>query len=271
MKALRSILNDLIALVSGIGVRDAIDILMVALLFFLLLNMMRMSRSQVALRGLMLVLGITFAFYLVTLFGQLKAMKALLDRLWVVIVLVFLIVFQNEFKKILTEYGRLPVFRAIFKQGSTPIEEIIKAAARLSEKKVGALICIERRTPLRSYIETGTALDALVSVEVLRTIFAMYTPLHDGAVIIRNNRIAAAGCLLPLSEQELPKDLGTRHRAAIGLTEETDAIVVVVSEETGIISLCHEGSIERPETAESLRHKLRDLFDIDEEENGGEE
>lgn len=111
MKALRSILNDLIALVSGIGVRDAIDILMVALLFFLLLNMMRMSRSQVALRGLMLVLGITFAFYLVTLFGQLKAMKALLDRLWVVIVLVFLIVFQNEFKKILTEYGRLPVFR----------------------------------------------------------------------------------------------------------------------------------------------------------------
>lgn len=269
MKQVRSFFSDLLALTANMGVRDLVDILMLALVFFILLNMIRQSRSQVALRGLMIVFGTTLFFYLVTILGELSAMRALLGRAWIVIVVLFLIVFQAEIKKGLTEYGRLPIFRALFHQESTPIEEVIKAAARLSEKKVGALICLERRTTLRPYIETGTLMDALVSVETLRTIFAMYTPLHDGAVIIRNNRIAAAGCILPLSTQELPKEMGTRHRAAIGLAEETDAVVVVVSEETGTISLAHDGLIERPETPESLRVKLRDLFEI-EEDSGGE-
>lgn len=270
MKQLRSFFSDLISLTANMGFRDVVDILMLALLFYFLLHMIRQSRSQVALRGLMIVLGGTLVFYLVTALGELSAMRALLGRAWIVLVVLFLIVFQNEIKKGLTDYGRLPIFRALFHQDAAPIEEIIKAAARLAEKRVGALICLERRTPLRPYIETGTLMDAVVSVETLRTIFAMYTPLHDGAVIIRNNRIAAAGCLLPLSTQELPKDLGTRHRAAIGLTEETDAVVVVVSEETGIISIAHDGTISRPETPESLREKLRDLFEIDEEGDRGE-
>ncbi len=247
-------------------IRDVIDILMISIVFFLLFNMIRKSRSQVALRGLLIVLSFTLLLYLITVMAELSATKALLTRLWVVFVLIFLIVFQNEFKKSLTDYGRLPIFRALFKQEAAPLDEVIKAVARLAEKKVGALICIERRTPLRPYIETGTMIDGLVTVELLRTIFALYTPLHDGAVIMRNNRIVAAGCLLPLTNQELSKDLGTRHRAAIGLGEETDAVVVVVSEETGTISIAYDGIIQRPETADSLRQKLRDLFEIEEEE-----
>lgn len=262
----RSILSDLFSLAAGIQGRDLVDIFMVAVVFFLIFNMIRESRSQIALRGLLIVLSTTLILYLVTLLAELSATKALLNRLWVVIVLIFLIVFQNEFKKSLTDYGRLPFFRALFKQETTPIEEVIKAVGRLAEKKVGALICLERQNPLRPYIDTGTALDAQVSVELLRTIFAMYTPLHDGAVVIRNNRVAAAGCLLPLTEQELPRDLGTRHRAAVGLAEETDAVVVVVSEETGTVSLAVDGQLVRPLTTDALRQKLRELFELGEED-----
>lgn len=266
-----SIFSSFVSLTAGMTMRDVVDILMVALVFYLIFNMLRQSRSQTALRGLLIVLSTVFAFYMVTLLAELNATKALIQRLWVVIVLMFLIVFQSEFKKALTDYGRLPIFRRLFRAEPAPIEEIVKAAARLAEKKVGALVVIERENPLRAYIDTGTGLDSLVSAELLRTIFAMYTPLHDGAVIVRGNRIAAAGCLLPLSEQELSKDLGTRHRAAVGMTEETDAVVVVVSEETGTISLAVDGQLQRPETPDSLRDKLIDLFEIEEEADGEEE
>jgi len=267
MEQIQSTLNDLYSLIANMGVRDAIDVAIVGLFFFLLLSLIRESRSQVALRGLMLVLGTTFVLYLVTIFVELRAMRWLFEQLGIVLIMMYLIVFQAEFKKALTEYGRLPIFRALFRQESASLEEVIRAAMRLSEKRLGALICLQRRTTLRPYIETGTIIDGKVSVEMLRTIFALYTPLHDGAVIVRNNRIAAAGCLLPLSDQNLSMELGTRHRAAIGLSEETDAVVVVVSEETGIVSLAHDGVIERPETPESLKRKLRDLFEIDEEDD----
>lgn len=264
------IIADMLSVTSNIQFHDLVDILILSVVFFLLLNMIRASRSQIALRGLLIVLTTTLIIYLITIVANLSATKALIDRLWVVIVLMYLIVFQHEFKKSLIDYGRLPIFRAFFRQELGPLEEVAKAAGRLSEKRVGALICLERRSPLRTYIETGTQLDALVTVELLRTIFAVYTPLHDGAVIIRNNRVAAAGCLLPLTEQKLNKDLGTRHRAAVGMVEETDCVVVVVSEETGTISLAHDGQLSRPETVDSLRQKLRDLFEIEEEDEDAE-
>jgi len=268
MDQFQSTIRDLYALLASMSVRDAIDVVMVALFFYLLLSLIRESRSQVALRGLMLVLGATFVLYMVTLVSQLRAMRWLFEQMGIVLIMMYLIVFQAEFKKALIEYGRLPIFRAFFKQESAALDEIVRAAARLAEKRVGALICLERRTALRPYIETGTSIDSQVNVEILRTIFAPYTPLHDGAVIVRNNRIAAAACLLPLTGQDLSKDIGTRHRAAVGLTEETDAVVVIVSEETGIISLAHDGMLERPETPETLRQKLRDPFEIEEEEDG---
>lgn len=264
------IIEDMLSVTQNMQLHDFVDILILSVVFYLILNMIRASRSQVALRGMLLVLSTTLVIYLVTIVAGLSGTKAVLDRLWVVIVLIYLIVFQNEFKKSLIDYGRLPFFRALFKQEIRPLEEVIRAAGRLSEKKVGALICFERRTPLRPYIDTGTAIDSIVSVELLRTIFAVYTPLHDGAVIIRNNRVAAAGCLLPLTQQNLKQDMGTRHRAAVGMAEETDAVVVVVSEETGIISIAHDGQISRPETTDTLRQKLKDLFEIEEEDDDGE-
>ncbi|MDX1972211.1 MAG: diadenylate cyclase CdaA [Candidatus Sumerlaeia bacterium] len=265
------LLSDIFSVAQDISAKDIVDIAILSAVFFVLLNIIRSTRSQVALRGLALILGSIFLLYLITIVASLDATKALLERLWIVFVLIFLIVFQNEFKKSLTEFGRLPIFRVFFRQEVAPLEEIIKAAGRLSEKRVGALICLERRTSLRNYIETGTELDALVTVELLRTIFAVYTPLHDGAVIIRNNRVAAAGCLLPLTEQKLNKDLGTRHRAGVGLGEETDAVVIIVSEETGTISLTYDGQLFRPETPDTLRQKLRDVFEIDEDDDDGED
>lgn len=252
---------------------DVVDILLVSLAFFLLFTIFRQSRSPVALRGLILASVVGFGIYLLAQTMRLDATRALFEKLWLVGTLVFLICFQNELKKALTDIGRRPLFQTfLFKTRVTAIEELIVAASRLSEKKIGGLLCIERRNPLRAYAETGTRLDAEATAELLRTIFAPYTPLHDGAVILRNNRIAAAGCLLPLSEsQSIPKDLGTRHRAALGLSEETDAVVIVISEETGTISLVHEGRIERPETPESLRAKLRSIFELGDEEESGDE
>lgn len=269
MQNFRATLNDLASLLASMGARDAVDILLVAVFFFFILGLMRSSRNQVALRGLLIVLTATLGLYLVTLVADLRAMSWLFERMAAIFILVYLIVFQAEFKKALADYGRLPIFRGIFRTEAAALEEIVRAAARLAEKKVGALIAIERRTSLRPYLDNGTVVDARVSVELLRTIFAMYTPLHDGAVIVRNNRIAGAACILPLTSQPLSKDLGTRHRAAVGVSEETDAVVIVVSEETGTISLCHDGVIERPETPESLRHKLRALLEVSEEDADG--
>ncbi|MEQ8819226.1 MAG: diadenylate cyclase CdaA [Sumerlaeia bacterium] len=270
METIVSIIKLIKSLFSNMEIRDGLDILMVGTVFFLLFVLLRHSRNQVALRGLIVILVSSFVVYLLTIFGELSASRTLLERLWIFIALVFLISFQNEFRRALTDFGRLPLFRVLFRQETEAIEEIIKAVARLSEKRVGALICLERRSDLRSAVDKGTDLDAQISSELIRTIFAMYTPLHDGAVIIRNNRIVAAGCLLPLSRQDLPKDLGTRHRAALGLAEETDGVVIVVSEETGTISLTYDSQIDRPETPESLRTKLFRLFEI-EEEDGNEE
>lgn len=246
---------------------DILDIFLVSVLFYVALRVLRESRSQVALRGLIIVLGSSFLLYLLSQTMNLAATSWLFDRLWLAIALVFLICFQNEVKKALTNFGQLPFLRSFFTQPNTGIEEVAKAAVRLAEKKTGALICIERRNTLKTYADTGTRLNAEVSEELIRTVFSLFTPLHDGAVVLSGNRVLAAGCLLPLTQADnLPKELGTRHRAAIGLSEETDAIVVVVSEETGIISLVHDGQIERPETGETLRTKLRTLFEISEEE-----
>lgn len=256
---------------SNFKLTDAVDILLVSMAFFLLLTVFRQGRSPVALRGLVFLVLLGFALYLAAVSFNLSATVKLLESFWIVGVLIFLICFQTELKKALSDFGRNPLFRSLFAGRTTAIDDIIVAATRLAEKKIGALICIQRRDPLQTYVDTGTEVDAGVSPELLRTIFAPYTPLHDGAVIIRENRVSAAGCLLPLSEsQAIPKDLGTRHRAALGLTEETDAVVIVCSEETGIISLVTDGKLERGESAESLRAKLRQLLEVKEEPEDGE-
>ncbi|GAB4318051.1 MAG: diadenylate cyclase CdaA [Candidatus Sumerlaeia bacterium] len=242
---------------------DVIDIILVGLLFFLLFSLLRETRSYAALRGLMIILIASFFMFFVAKFAQMSALRLIFERFWIVTVLVFLIVFQNEFRKALTDIGQIRLFRAFFTPSGRYLDEIIKAVMAMSSRNVGALIAIERRNPLRPYVETGVPLDAVITAELLRTIFAPVTPLHDGAVIIRNEKVAAAGCILPLSiDPAISKELGTRHRASLGLSEETDAVVICVSEETGIISLAVSGRLSRGETENTLRHKLESLLDI---------
>jgi len=187
------------------------------------------------------------------------------------LILVFLIIFQHEFRRVLTEIGQIKIFRDLFSREAESLEEVLRAILVMSNRKIGALIVLERRNSLKMYAETGTIIDSEVTGEMIRTIFAPYTPLHDGAMIIRNDRIVAAGCILPLTnDPEVDKDLGTRHRAAIGLTEENDSVVIVVSEETGIISLSTRGQLSRGESIDSLRKKLEGLLDIKAEEENVE-
>ena len=246
---------------------DVLDIMVVTMIVYAILTILRETRSSAAMRGLLAVVMAGFFIYTVARVFHLTTTTLLLERSWVVLILVFLVVFQNEFRKALTDAGQLWVFRRFFSAGGVHIEEILKAVRSFSRQKVGALICIERRNPLKVYAETGTAVDAVISSELLRTIFMTYSPLHDGAVIVRGNRIVAAGCILPLSSNSgLSKDLGTRHRAALGLSEETDSAVIVVSEETGIISLAVRDKLERHHTQDTLREALQDLIDVEDEE-----
>jgi diadenylate cyclase len=247
---------------------DVLDILLVAALFFMLFSLLRETRSYAALRGLMIILIASFFIFFIAKFLKMSALTLIFERFWIVAVLVFLIVFQNEFRKALTDIGQIRLFRVLFNPSAQFLDEVIKAVMIMSARNVGALIAIQRRNPLRVYDDTGTKLEATITAETLRTIFAPVTPLHDGAVVIRNEKIAAAGCILPLSiNPSLGKDLGMRHRAALGLSEETDAVVITVSEETGIISLAVSGRLSRGETENTLRHKLESLLDITPEES----
>lgn len=254
-------------LLLNINLMDVVDIVLMSALFYLVLSLLKGTRSSVALRGLISLILFSFIIYLTARSLQLTGMAYIFGNFWIIIVLIFLIVFQNDFKKALTDLGQMKFFRAIFKQSGEYIDELIKAVEVMSTRKIGALIVLERRNPLRVYVGTGTPVDAIVSSELIRTIFTHLTPLHDGALVIKNNRIEAAGCILPLTDSpDLSKELGTRHRAAVGLSEETDAMVIVVSEETGTISLAMEGKLLRGQTPEKLRELLTEHLHLTTEE-----
>jgi diadenylate cyclase len=173
-----------------------------------------------------------------------------------------IVLFQSDIRRALAHLGRAPVLRWFAKAGSAEetIEELTVAASMLSAQRIGAIIAIERQIGLRNYIEGGIPLDARLTYDLLVSIFQPVSPLHDGAVIVQDDRVAAAACFLPLTvNPKLSKALGSRHRAAIGLTEENDAVAVVVSEETGSISIVVDGAIERGLTSDALRARLRFL------------
>lgn len=260
-------MQNLIRFFTSVTVADVFDILVVTALIYLVLRMLRETRSSTAMRGFVAVVVAGYLLYAVASSFHLTTTVMLFRQFWLLIALVFLIVFQNEFRKALTDFGQMRVFRRFFLRGGEHIDELLRAVKSFARQKVGALVCIERRNPLKVYADTGTAIDGQISSELLRTIFMTYSPLHDGAMIVRGDRIVAAGCILPLSENpSLAKDLGTRHRAAIGLTESTDAAVIVVSEETGTISLAVHGKLERHHTPETLREALQDLMDAKRED-----
>lgn len=247
-------------------VRALLDIFLVALPFYMVFTLLRESRSFVALWGIVTLVILSFALYLAAQVFDLRATALLYEKFWTLVVLVFLIVFQGELRKGLADIGRLRLLRAFLPREAHSVVEVVRAVELMAEKRVGALIAFERGNSLRPYTATGTILDAEISSELLRAVFIPQSPLHDGAAILRGGRVVAVQCILPLTEDpRLSKDLGTRHRAAIGLTEESDALVVVVSEESGTISLAREGRMERFLEPDDLRRMLERELDVDDE------
>jgi diadenylate cyclase len=235
------------------GAWAGLDIFLVALLIYQVLVMIRGTRAAPMLAGLVVVAG---GFYLVRI-GELTTLNWVVSRVVPYVAFALIVVFQSEIRHVLADLGRrLSVFGPAA-TGSEAYDDIVLAANLFSQHQTGALVVIERRIGLRTHIESGVPLDARLSYDLLATIFRPSAPLHDGAVIVQKDRIAAAACFLPLSMNPLlSTQLGTRHRAGIGITEETDAVAVIVSEETGAISLAIAGKIERDLTVDQLRQRL---------------
>jgi diadenylate cyclase len=236
---------------------NVIDILLVAFVIYQFLMLVRGTRAAPMLVG---VAAVALGFYVARI-GELTTLSWLISTLLPYVVFALIVVFQSELRHALANLGsRLTLSRARSSE-SDAYDDIVLAANLFAQNQTGALIVIEREIGLRTYIESGVPLDARLSYDLLATIFRPSAPLHDGAVIVQKDRIAAAACFLPLSMNPvLSTQMGTRHRAGIGITEETDAIAVIVSEETGAISLAVAGNFERDLTVEQLRERLSTLL-----------
>ncbi len=235
------------------GAWIALDILLVALLIYQVLVMIRGTRAVPMLVGLVVV-AVTFYFARV---GELTTLNWVVSHVLPYVVFALIVVFQSEIRHVLADLGRRLTFLGTSSTDSDAYDDIVLAANLFSQHQTGALIVIEREIGLRTHIESGVPLDARLSYDLLATIFRPSAPLHDGAVIVQKDRIAAAACFLPLSMNPLlSTQMGTRHRAGIGITEETDAIAVICSEETGAISFAVGGRVERDLTVEQLRERL---------------
>lgn len=238
---------------------DLLDIAIVSVMVYELLLLIRGTRAvQMALSG-----GFLIGLFFLSQWLQLETVNWVIRNLAGYVVFAIIVLFQADIRRALAHFGRAPFFR-YFERGQSAdetIEELVSTAANLSAHRTGALIVVERQIGLRNYIEGGIPLDALVTYDLLGSIFHPGSPLHDGAAIIQGDRVAAAACFLPLTvNPKLGREFGTRHRAALGLTEENDAIAIVVSEETGSISLVRDGKIDRGLSPEALRTELRTLL-----------
>jgi diadenylate cyclase len=250
-------LTQLLAPWPHLTMTNVIDIVLVAFVIYQFLMLVRGTRAAPMLVG---VAAVGLGFYIARV-GRLTTLSWLVSTLLPYVVFALIVVFQAELRHALANLGsRITLSRAANSE-SDAYDDIVLAANLFSQNQTGALIVIEREIGLRTYIESGVPLDARLSYDLLATIFRPSAPLHDGAVIVQKDRIAAAACFLPLSMNPvLSTQMGTRHRAGIGITEETDAIAVIVSEETGAISLAVAGNFERDLTVEQLRERLSTLL-----------
>lgn len=237
---------------------DLVDIIIVAYIIYKLLSLMKGTRSAQMITGLVLVFSLAF----IAFWFQLEGLMWLFSNLATVGFIVLVIIFQPELRGMLAQMGHSKLFRMMGRfEGTKVIDEINRAAIRLAELKYGGLMVIERAVGLKNFIETGKSLNAQLSAEVVTTLFTPYTPLHDGAVIISGEFISAAACTLPLTKNPRYRKLyGMRHKAAIGVTEESDAIAVVISEETGEISIAYQGLLNRGIDRSELRDVLASYF-----------
>jgi diadenylate cyclase len=242
--------------------RDALDIALVSLILYRILALFRGTRAVQMLVGV----GVLVVASVAARALELHSLGWLLDAVWSFWLIVLVILFQPELRRALAWLGQGEALRAVLlgSAGSDArrvVDEIAAVAGSLSDRRIGALIVIERGTGLRQYAELGVALDALVSADLLTSVFLPYSPLHDGAAFVRDDRIVAAGCFLPLSRNlQVGRHLGTRHRAALGISEETDAVAVAVSEETGRVSVAVDGVIESEIDAAALQGRLYELL-----------
>jgi diadenylate cyclase len=242
----------------AIGWIDFVDILVVWLLIYEVLKLIRGTRAVQMAFGATLFVALFYG----SQWWHLETVNWLVRNLVGYIVFAVIVLFQSDIRRALAHFGRAPFFRWFAKTEAAQesIEELVVAANLLSSQRTGAIIALERQIGLRNYIEGGIPLDAQLTYDLLLSIFLPGSPLHDGAVIVQNDRIAAAACFLPLTvNPKLSKELGSRHRAAIGLTEENDSVAIVVSEETGSISVVVDGQISRGLDADALRTQLRSL------------
>jgi diadenylate cyclase len=237
---------------------DVLDILLVSVIVYRLLLFIKGTKAAQMLIGLGLLLGAS----LLSRYLELYTLDWLIQSFWSQAVIALIIVFQPEIRRALAQMGEAQFLQTFTSaEELKSLEEIVRAAVALANRKIGALMVIERDTSLKDFVEIGTPLDAKVSKELLISIFHPASPIHDGAVVIKGNRVIAAGCFLPITlSPEVSKAMGTRHRAGLGLAEETDAVVIVVSEETGIISLAIGGKLETNLDMARLRNVLTDLF-----------
>jgi diadenylate cyclase len=241
-----------------IGWWDVLDIAIVSILIYEFLKLIRGTRAVQMAAGSLLLVGLLYLSRL----APLQTVNWMIRNLLVYVVFAAIVIFQSDIRRALAHFGQAPFFRYFNRQEAADetIEEVVAAVTVLAGQKVGAIIAIERDIGLRNYIESGIPLDATLTNDLLVTIFQPKSPLHDGAVIVQEGRVAAAACFLPLTvNPRVGRELGTRHRAAIGLTEEGDAVAIVVSEETGQIGLSLDGRIERGLSGDDLRQRLRSL------------
>lgn len=244
---------------SRVGWWDLLDIGIVSLLLYEILKLGRRTHAvQMLIGG-----GLIILLYYASQFTPLQTLNWLIRDMFGYVVFAAIVLFQGDIRRALAHFGRAPFFRYLNRPAATDetIEEVVVALRMLADQGVGAIVVIEREIGLRNYVESGIPLDAEVSYDLLVTVFRPGSPLHDGAVVIQQNRIAAASCFLPLTvDPAVTRNLGTRHRAAIGLSEETDAVALVVSEETGHVSLVLDGQIEQDLELDQLRYRLEALM-----------
>ncbi len=260
-----NLFNSIVGFVSTLRFTDLIDIIVVAFIIYNVSKFVKETRAEQLIKGLV-IFGV---IYLVASLLSLKALKFILDIVVQYGVIALIVMFQPELRRILEQIGRNRISRFFTKDGfehnisdeRQALAQIVKAVFAMSKERVGALIVFERETKLGEIINTGTVINADATEDLIQNIFFNKAPLHDGAMIIRNFRIQAAGCFLPLSQNyQISRDLGTRHRAALGISENSDALAVVVSEETGIVSLTRNGKLERDLDSATLTDILEKLF-----------
>lgn len=263
--AIYATINQIIYAISHIRVFDILDILVIAFIIYKAIGFLRDSRAGQLVKGIVVL----FVVYAIADWWNLVTVQWMLSKVMNSVLLAAVVIFQPELRRILENVGKTKFSRDRFFDDESVISEsvdkISKAAGFMSEKRIGALIVFERTTQLGEIVNTGTHIDAAVSVSIINNIFFPKSPLHDGAMIIRDGRVLAAGCILPLTQNDnLNSQLGTRHRAAIGMSENSDAVVLVVSEETGIISIVEGGKITRNYNSVTASAELRRLLIADE-------